>query len=181
MYEERIRIGTIVQGGQDAPAYIREIIPHGFESFSVNFWKTVGDTDLERLAGEVNETLAGSDIRISCLGIFGNPLEMDADAREARESWEKLIDAAHLFDCDLVAGFAGRLVDRPLDESVPRSIGTWSASTVSRAPGPTRTTGRRGSATATGQTLFLSCALVASREVSISRVGMTRSTGTNSR
>jgi sugar phosphate isomerase/epimerase len=120
MYEEQIRVGTIVQGGQDAPAYIREIMPHGFESFSINFWKTVGDTDLERLAGEVNEVLAGCDIRVSCLGIFGNPLELHAEAQEARESWEKLIDAAHLFDCDIVAGFAGRLIDRPLDESVPR-------------------------------------------------------------
>jgi len=120
MYQEAIRIGTIVPGRQDTSAYIRQIMPHGFETFCISFWKTVGDTDLARLANEVKETLAGSDIRISCLEVFGNPLEHHGEAAAARASWEKLIDAAPLFGCDIVAGFAGRLVDKPIPESVPR-------------------------------------------------------------
>ncbi|MBI5091284.1 MAG: sugar phosphate isomerase/epimerase [Candidatus Hydrogenedentes bacterium] len=120
MYQEAIRIGTLVPGRQDTAAYIKQILDHGFESFSITFWKTVGDTDLARLANDVNDTLAGYDIRISSLGVFGNPLELHNEAEETRASWRKLIDAAPLFDCDIVAGFAGRLIDKPIPESVPR-------------------------------------------------------------
>ena len=39
---------------------------------------------------------------------------------DARRSWEKLIDAAHLFNTSMVTGFAGRITDRPVDESIPK-------------------------------------------------------------
>ena len=35
-----IRIGTLVSAGMDAPEYISQILPHGFESFSLTFWQT---------------------------------------------------------------------------------------------------------------------------------------------
>ncbi|MDQ1257670.1 MAG: hypothetical protein QG656_2276 [Candidatus Hydrogenedentes bacterium] len=37
MYTEKIRIGTLVsgnEGGKNTAHYIRQILPHGFESFS---------------------------------------------------------------------------------------------------------------------------------------------------
>ncbi|MAX27089.1 MAG: sugar phosphate isomerase [Phycisphaeraceae bacterium] len=115
-----IRIGTLVNRGQNSPAYIKEILPYGFESFSLTFWKTLGDTNLKKLAREVNEVLAGSDAVISSLGVFGNPLMDDDEAKACREGWKKLIDAAPLFGCDVVCGFAGRVVDKPIDESMDR-------------------------------------------------------------
>ncbi|MHB9130563.1 MAG: sugar phosphate isomerase/epimerase family protein [Armatimonadota bacterium] len=118
--EQQIRIGTLVNGGKGTAEYIRQIIPHGFESFSITFWQTLGDTDLAQLAAEVNGALAGSGVVISSLGIFGNPLMDDAKAEDTRQGWQKLIDNAHLFGCDIVAGFAGRLVDQPIDASIPR-------------------------------------------------------------
>ena len=120
MYEENIRIGTLVSGQKDPANYIRQILPHGFESFSITFWETLGDADLEQLAAEVNEVLADSDAVVSSLGIFGNPLEENDKAKESRVGWNKLIDAAPPFGCDVVAGFTGRLVDTPIDECIPR-------------------------------------------------------------
>ena len=120
MTQQNIRIGTLVNRGQDSPAYIRDILPYGFESFSLTFWKTVGDTNFEKLANEVKSELAGSDAIISSVGIFGNPLMDDDDAKLTREGWEKVIDAAPLFGCDIVCGFAGRVVDKPIDESMDR-------------------------------------------------------------
>jgi sugar phosphate isomerase/epimerase len=38
----------------------------------------------------------------------------------ARNSFEKLINAAHLFGTNLVTGFAGRLTDQPVEESIPK-------------------------------------------------------------
>jgi len=115
-----IRIGTLVNGNATTADYIRQILPHGFESFSLTVWQTLGDTDLAKLAEDVKEALGGSGAVISSLGMFGNPLEHDEKAEDARSGWAKLIDAAPLFGCDIVAGFAGRLVDKPIDESIPR-------------------------------------------------------------
>jgi sugar phosphate isomerase/epimerase len=64
--------------------------------------------------------LAGSDATISSICIFGNPLADDAEAATAREGWKKLIDSAHLFGCDIVAGFTGRVPDQSVDKCMPR-------------------------------------------------------------
>lgn len=120
MYEEKIRIGTLVNGGEGTSEYIRQILKYGFESFSITFWETIGAVELDRLAGEVREVLEGSGALISSIAVYGNPLMDDNKAKSTRDSWEKLIDAAHLFDCNLVAGFTGRIIDRPIDESISR-------------------------------------------------------------
>lgn len=115
-----IRIGTLVNAGAAAPEYIKQILPHGFESFQITFWQTLGETDLARLADEINALLANSGARISALGIYGNPLESAEIDRETIRSWETLIDNAHLFGTDIVCGFTGRLRDQPIPDSIPR-------------------------------------------------------------
>ena len=120
MFKNTIRIGTLVRGGEGTADYIKQILPHGFESFSLTFWQTLAGCDLERLAKECKEVLADSDTVISSVSIFGNALMDDDKARQTRDGWEKLIGAAELFECDIVAGFAGRLTDRPIDESMSR-------------------------------------------------------------
>lgn len=114
-----IRIGTLSPGAQGAD-YIRQILPHGFESFSINFWQTVGDSDLPAMAEQVKEVLQDSDAVVSTLSVYGNPLESRPIDEETRKSWEQLIDAAELFGTDMITGFAGRLIDMPIDESIPR-------------------------------------------------------------
>jgi len=120
MYEEKIRIGTLVGGGEGTAGYIRQILEYGFESFSITFWETIGTVELARLAGEVREILEGSGAVISSIAVYGNPLMDDSKAKSTRDGWKKLIDAAHLFNCNVVAGFTGRIVDRPIDESIGR-------------------------------------------------------------
>ncbi len=112
-----IRIGTLVGGG--SPNYIRQILPYGFESFSITFWKTLGQTDLKKLAGEVKDVI-GDKAVISSVAVFGNPLETTPEDLETVKGWEALIDHAHLFGTDIVAGFAGRVRGKRIDESMPR-------------------------------------------------------------
>lgn len=114
-----IRIGTMAGKGPRTAEYIAKILPHGFESFQINFWKQV-DTDLPRLADEVGGVLAGSGAVISALGIYGNPLGDEADDEKTREGWRACIEAAPRFGCDLVCGFTGRVRGRPVEESLPR-------------------------------------------------------------
>ena len=116
---DKLRIGTLVDG-KDAVRVIPQLIPYGFESFSITFWQTTGGADLEDMAKKVRDVLAEHDVIISCLSLFGNPLMGEGKNADALASWERLVDNAHLFGTDLVTGFTGRIVDRPIDESIPR-------------------------------------------------------------
>ena len=115
-----IRIGTLVNGNENTANYIKQILPYGFESFSITFWQTIGATDIHRLADEVNAVLADTGARISSLSIFGNPLETTPIDLESLAGWDVLIKSAHLFGADIVSGFTGRLRGRPIDQSIPR-------------------------------------------------------------
>lgn len=112
-----IRIGTLAKA-EGAGNYLRQIIPHGFESFQLTFWQKLGGVELGALARDVNEALAAFDnpAVISSLAVFGNPLVDD----ECVTAWEKCIDTVHLFGSNLVCGFAGRVVGKPVPESIPR-------------------------------------------------------------
>jgi sugar phosphate isomerase/epimerase len=119
--QDDILIGTLVQGNQPDPAgYIRQILPHGFESFQLMFWETLGGHDLPELAEQIKEALGDSDAVISSLGVFGNPLEEGPTDLETLDAWEQVIDNAHLFGADIVAGFTGRIRGERLDASLPR-------------------------------------------------------------
>jgi len=118
--EPDIRIGTLVTGNENTADYIRQIIPYGFESFSITFWQTLHGTDLKKLADDVRRVLDGTGAVISCLSIFGNPLETASKDLETVQAWKALIDNAGRFGCDLVTGFAGRLRGKPIDQCIGR-------------------------------------------------------------
>jgi sugar phosphate isomerase/epimerase len=120
-----IRIGTLVNTGQKSPEYIRQILPHGFESFSLTFWQTCEDIDFKKLAREVNAVLDGTGAVISSLGMIGNPLDNEEKDKETLKGWRKCIDNAHLFGCDVVGGFTGRVRGKSIDESIPRFKKVW--------------------------------------------------------
>ena len=58
-----IRIGTMVKGNlADPAAYVRQILPLGFESIQPFFWQTLGGKDIPRLAGEIREAIGDADV-----------------------------------------------------------------------------------------------------------------------
>jgi sugar phosphate isomerase/epimerase len=114
-----IRIGTLVPGRR-APDYIRQILNHGFESFSLTFGPDDHSIDLAQLAREVKEALGDSGAVISSLGVFGNPLgELEPDAN-LRKLLAAAIDNVHDFGTDIVAGFTGRVRGASIPDSIPR-------------------------------------------------------------
>ncbi len=115
-----IRIGTLVKADKNTKSYIQQILPHGFESFSLTFWQSLGDTNIKTLAAEVKEAIAGKNVVISSLGVFGNPLESGEVDKQTLKAWEVAIDNAHLFGTNIVAGFTGRLRGQSIDASIPR-------------------------------------------------------------
>ena len=104
---------------------MRAILPLGFESIEPFFWQTLGGKDIPRLAGELKDAIGDADVTIGALGMFGNPLEEQELDRETLRGWETLIDNAHLFGADVVAGFTGRIRGKPLPESLPRFKEVW--------------------------------------------------------
>ena len=121
-----IRIGTLVKGHQEAPEkYIAQILPYGFESFSLTFWATTGNKDLPALAEKINQVIDNSGAIISSLSVFGNPLEDSEKAQEILRSWRLAIDNVHHFNCNLVTGFTGRLQGKSIPESIPRFKEVW--------------------------------------------------------
>jgi sugar phosphate isomerase/epimerase len=124
--QKSLRIGTMVKcNGGDPAGYVRQIIPHGFESIEPFFWQTLGGADIPRLAGNLREAIADADVTISTLGMFGNPLEDREMDRETLHGWKTLIDHAHLFGATTIAGFTGRVRGRPIEESLPRYKEVW--------------------------------------------------------
>lgn len=110
-----IRIGTLA-GIQGAPDYLRQILPHGFESFELTMGGRIPDgLDLRESAKAVLDIL-GSQAEISSVGIYGNPLQDELCAKD----WETVIDHAPAFGAKVVCGFAGAVESGPVDQSIPR-------------------------------------------------------------
>lgn len=120
MFKEKIRIGTMVIGGAKTAGYIKQILPYGFESFSLPFYPGISKQGLKKCAEACKKVLAKSNAVISSLSLFGNPLKRDKVGADSRKCWVNLIDAAEMFGCDLVTGFAGRLVNKPIDQCIDR-------------------------------------------------------------
>ncbi len=114
-----IRIGTLASFEHGA-GYLKSILLHGFESFQLTAWEHLGAADLPALAPQVADVL-GDQAIISSLAIFGNPLQDEQTARD----WATIIRSARLFDCSMVAGFAGALEDRSVDASMARFREVW--------------------------------------------------------
>ena len=118
LHHQDIRIGTLVPAAQSL-AYVPQLLPHGFESFSLTFWQEI-NVDFAQNSAAVKE-LVGDKAVISSLGFFGNPLQNEDHVR----GFEQVIDNAHLYGTNLVCGFAGALEDRPVDESLPQFKKVW--------------------------------------------------------
>ncbi|MBL4811882.1 MAG: sugar phosphate isomerase/epimerase [Rhodobacteraceae bacterium] len=121
-----IRIGTMIScNGSDAAARISQIAGHGFESFEPFFWQTTEGRDVAELGKRCRDAIGDRDITMSTIGMFGNPLEGDELDLETLEGWKQCIDNAHHFGATCVAGFTGRVRNKPLPDSLPRFKEVW--------------------------------------------------------
>ncbi len=122
---ENIRIGTLVVASRKSAHYIEQILPHGFESFSLTWWETFGDAAPEAIATPVMKALEHSGAVVSSLSVFGNPLEYDEKAEMVRRNFREAIDRAADFQTGLVTGFTGRLRGKPVEASLERFREVW--------------------------------------------------------
>jgi sugar phosphate isomerase/epimerase len=122
-----VRIGTMIDATRGRlPERIAELAPLGFESFQPMFWQSTRGQDLAELGKRSLDAIGDRDITISTIDMFGNPLEDGDIDRETLQGLKDCIDNAHHFGATCVAGFTGRLRNRPLPESLPRYKEVWS-------------------------------------------------------
>lgn len=124
-HTQDIKIGTLVRGGATTAEYIRQISSHGFESYSIMFWQETNIDDWQKFAAEVLEACRETGAVISSLGMFGNPLESDEKDLLTLQGWRDCIDHAHLFGCDIVSGFTGRVRGKAIHEGLERYTEIW--------------------------------------------------------
>lgn len=114
-----IRIGTLASLDKGA-AYLQQILPHGFESFSLTAWQHLGNVDLKETAKAVLAAI-GDKAVISTVGVFGNPLQDEQTAKDIR----KVIENVKLYNTNIFSGFAGAIEGKPLPESMPHYKKVW--------------------------------------------------------
>ncbi len=116
-----IRIGTIVNIKKTSADYIKQILPHGFESFALMAWQYLPtDVDFDRVAKEVADA-CGDKATISSLGVFGNPLQDEKTAKD----FGRAIEMCKMFGCSMVTGFAGAIEGKPMTDSLPKYKQVW--------------------------------------------------------
>jgi len=122
MHEKVIRVGLLV-GADKAIEKLPTMISDGMESVSYTYWQSLGSDDPIEFAKRSREITDPADVKVSCITFFGNPL-VD-DGKDAAGGLARLIDCAHAFGTDLVTGFAGRIIDKPIPESIDAFKKVW--------------------------------------------------------
>ncbi|MCL2352288.1 MAG: sugar phosphate isomerase/epimerase [Firmicutes bacterium] len=120
----QIKIGTII-GVAEAPEKIPKLAALGFECFEVSGWEHKDNAFLGDALKRVKEAADRTGTEISAVGYYGNPLDPGAGSEQALECVRAAIDNVHLLGTDLFTGFAGRVVDRPIEESIPVFGKVW--------------------------------------------------------
>ena len=120
----QIKIGTIIAGGP-APELIPKLVQYGFECFEINFWENVGDTNIPELFKRIKDAADETQTTISAVGVYGNPLDSTDRGQATRDSINLIVDNMALLDTDILAGFTGRVIGRPIDESIPVYKKIW--------------------------------------------------------
>ena len=107
-----ITIGALVSAQEITPESLAGLKDMGFEGISISFWEQIGKTDLASLA----EIATNAQLPVTALSIWGNPLANDLTLA----SWKTLIQSASLFGKPFVTGFAGRIPNGSVEESLVR-------------------------------------------------------------
>lgn len=117
--QQDIYIGTLVQVKENTVEYLKQIIPYGFESFAFTFGhNALTWMEPAELAEKVMPLLKSHGIRVGAISAYGNPLGSDERAETIRAQLKKLVEAAHLFETDVVSGFTGRVPGKSVPDTM---------------------------------------------------------------
>ena len=96
---------------------LKQAIGAGFEAVELYCNDTLGTLDLAAVADEARDFIGDAGVRISAIGLYGNPL----GSEEHRSELIRCIGQARMLGARVVSTFAGAVPGR----SVPESIGDF--------------------------------------------------------
>lgn len=106
-------IGTCIR--RDAwQEELRQAISAGFETVELYCSDTLGDLDLAAVAEEAKDIIGGSGVRVSAIGLYGNPLASE----DSRAELIRCIEQARLLGAKVVSTFAGALPGKSVADTV---------------------------------------------------------------
>jgi sugar phosphate isomerase/epimerase len=112
---ESIKLGTCVKG-EDIVTVLPDVIKSGFESIELYYDSGLQGTNLVELSKKVNGQIEGSEITVSSIGLYVNPLQYENQRKEL----EYCIDNARRFGAQSVSTFAGAMEGTCVEESLPK-------------------------------------------------------------
>lgn len=106
-------IGTCIR--RDAwKEELKQAIDAGFETVELYCNDTLGGLHIAAVAEEARDIIGDSGIRISAIGLYGNPLASE----EKRTELIRCIEQAHLLGAKVVSTFAGALPGRSVRDAI---------------------------------------------------------------
>lgn len=123
---KNIPVGTMVKADQNICKYLEQIIPYGFECFSLSYSAgNFQDLPPEELAEKVMPLLEKEQKKVSTLSLYGNALEDSPEGEMTRKCIFHAINNIHLFHTDLFTCFTGAVNALPLQESLKKYKEVW--------------------------------------------------------
>lgn len=112
---KQIKIGTCIPGTKTLE-WLPHIIKAGFETVSINFHMSLEGTDLKELSKKAKEIIGDSGVKISCIGLYCNPIQYE----EHKQKLQECIEAAPLFGAKVVSTFAGAYENECVEKAIPK-------------------------------------------------------------
>lgn len=110
-----IKLGTCVKG-EEILTMLPNVIQAGFETIELYYNCGLQGTDLVELSKKVNSLIEESNITVSSIGLYVNPLQYENQRKEL----EYCIDNARQFGARVVSTFAGAIEGASVEDSIPK-------------------------------------------------------------
>ena len=108
---KNIQLGALLFANEVTCDNLLKLKDAGFETLSICFWETLGETDLTSLARVTRE----AGLPVNAISVWGNPLANEETLRGVHT----LIEQAPQFGNSFVSTFAGRVPSRSVEASLP--------------------------------------------------------------
>ncbi len=105
-----LSIGVVICANEICEPVLDLLKKEGCSTLSISFWKYLDEKKLFEIA----KMLESYDFKIASISIFGNSIESD----DIKEAWKKLIKYNKAFGNPYITGFAGRVENHSVEDSI---------------------------------------------------------------
>ncbi|MDC7238138.1 MAG: sugar phosphate isomerase/epimerase [Sphaerochaetaceae bacterium] len=105
-----LSIGVVICANEISVPVLDLLKKEGCSTLSISFWKRLDEKKLFEIA----KMLESYDFEVTAISIFGNTIESD----EIKLAWKKLIKNNKIFGTPFITGFAGRVENHSVEDSI---------------------------------------------------------------